>query len=287
MSYENSMNSVKVQNGQYRAKPEREGVEIRERVMDNMRLKTYSPQMMAKKVLLGTMFGDGCLVSSQYGTGNAYFVMNHSIDQTGYVLWLMQMLEPITGGFSVRMFKRNGNQEWSKRPKVNAWSLSNKYLGHIFDDFYKFDEENNRFIKVVRLNVLRRLTPESLAVWYMDDGCLSKTKSTIYIRLCTNGFSGEENELIAEYMSETWDIHFRLTRHNAGLVSWYLYTDTNSTKRFIELVKPYICPDMLYKIDPSQSVEHLDEFQGDDMIRTVLGNTELIRKYQPLIVMEQ
>lgn len=247
-----------------------------------MRLKEYSPQMMAKKVLLGTMFGDGCLVTSQYGTGNAYFVMNHGIDQIAYVLWMMQILEPITGGFSVRMFKRTGKGEWSKRPKINIWSLSNKYLGHIFDDFYKFNEDTGKFVKVVRLNVLRRLTPESLAVWFMDDGCLSVTKSTLYIRLATNGFSGDENEMICEYMSETWEVHFRITQHVSG--SWSLYADTQSSQRFIELIKPYICPDMLYKIDPSQSVEHLDEIQGDEMIRTVLGNTELIRKYQPLVI---
>ena len=154
-------------------------------------------------------------------------------------------------------------------------------MGHIHDDFYTLDtNDTGRFVKVVRLNVLRRLTPESLAVWFMDDGSLSVTKSTPYMRLATNGFTGEENELICEYMSETWEVHFRMTRHVSG--SWYLYADTKSTMRFIELITPYMCPSMLYKIDPSCSAEHLDQTQGDEMIRTVLKNTELVRKYQPL-----
>lgn len=250
-----------------------------------MRLKEYSPQMMAKKVLLGTMFGDGCLVSSKYGTGNTYFVMNHGIDQLAYVLWMIQILEPVTGPFAVRVFKRTGKGEWSKKPKISIWSLSNKYLGHIFDDFYRFDEQTKKYIKVVRLNVLRRLTPESLAAWFMDDGCLSMTKSTPYIRLATNGYSGEENELICQYMYDTWDISFKMTQHVSG--SWSLYADKESTLGFIELIEPHMCPDMVYKIGLSQSVEHLDNSQGDDMIRTVLENTELIRKYQPFAVSDK
>lgn len=247
-----------------------------------MRLKEYSPKMVAKKVLLGTVLGDGCLVASQYGTGNTYLVMNHGIDQIPYVLWKMQMLEPVTGPFSVRMFKRTGKGEWSTRPKINVWSLSNKYLGNIHDDFYMFDaEDTGRFKKVVRLNVLRRLTPESLAVWFMDDGCLSVTKSTLYIRLATNGFTMEENELVCKYMAEMWGIHFVTDQHVSG--SWSLRANTESSQKFCELIEPYMCPSMLYKIDSSCSAEHLDENQGDDMIRAVLKDTELVRKYQPLV----
>lgn len=248
-----------------------------------MRLVVSSPKMVAKKVLLGTMFGDGCLVSSKYGTGNAYFVMNHGIDQTEYVLWKMQMLEPVTGGFNVRMFQRTGKGEWSTKAKIHVWSLTNKYLGHIFDDYYNYNGDgcNWRFTKVVRLNVLRRLTPESLAVWFMDDGYLGKSKSTIYAKLATNGFTFEENVVISQYMNDVWGLGFKPTQHVSG--SWSQYADTESTKRFIELIQPHMCSSMMYKIDPSKSAEHLDEIQGDDMIRTVLENTELVRKYQPLI----
>lgn len=239
--------------------------------------------MVSKKVLLGTMFGDGCLVTSKYGTGNAYFAMNHGVDQIPYVLWKMQMLEPVTGAFSVRLFKRTGKGEWSQRSKINIWSLSNKYLGHIHNDYYNHDKDDYNWVtKVVRLNVLRRLTPESLAVWFMDDGCLSMSKSTLYLRLATNGFTLDENIMICEYMTDIWGIGFKPTQHVSG--SWSLYADTKSTHKFIELIQSHMCPSMLYKIDPSQSAEHLDDIQGDDMIRTVLGNTELIRKYQPLVI---
>lgn len=245
-----------------------------------MMLTSQSPIQVAKKVLLGTMLGDGCMVS--ISDLKAYFVVNHGIDQLPYLIWKMEILNPSVGTFAVNMYNRKGKKgEWSIRSKVSAWTLSSTYLRHIYNDFYF--NRNSVIKKEVHLNVLRRLTPESLAVWYMDDGSLGKSKygKEAYMTLATCAYTEQECEMIIQYMSDTWGVLYYITKHVSGLP--YLYADVKSTRRFFEIVTPYMCPTMLYKVDASLSAGRLSDEEGDDMIRTLQECKELVRDYQPIV----
>ena len=248
-----------------------------------MQLNTESPIRMAKKYLLGTVLGDGHL-QKQGNSGRAVLVFNHSAKQLEYVLWKMQMLQPVVGGFGIRLYRRpykyNG---WKTLTHVRAWTLGNKYLGHTFNDFY-FERDGRRY-KEIHLNVLRRLTPESLAMWYLDDGSVGRynddgNKSglvhTVSIAVC--GYTDEERESICKLLMDQWKLSFHQTTKKtirAGVV------DAN---KFLSIIRPYACPSMAYKFaekfDFSYSAESPSFTDANDMIRTVSKDAELIRNYQ-------
>ena len=243
-----------------------------------MQLKTESPVRMAKKFLLGAILGDGHL-QKQNDSGRALLVFNHSAKQLEYVLWKMQMLQPVTGGFAIRLYRRPFKYKgWKTLTHVRAWSLGNKYLGHVFNDFYF--ERNGKRSKEIHLNVLRRLTPESLAVWYLDDGSVGRYDSGFVhsVGLAVCGFTDEERERVCKYFLDEWKLNFHQTTKKT------IRADIQSARRFLEIIRPYAAPSMAYKFaekfETSQSVESLSLTDANDMIRTVSEDTELIRNYQ-------
>jgi len=243
-----------------------------------MQLKTESPIRMAKKFLLGTILGDGHL-QKQGDSGRALLVFNHSAKQLEYVLWKMQMLQPVVGGFGIRLYRRPFKYKgWKTLTHVRAWTLGNKYLGHVFNDFY-FQREGKRR-KEIHLNVLRRLTPESLAMWYLDDGSVGRYENGCVhsVGLAVCGFTDEERERICQYFMDEWKLSFKQTMKKT------IRADINSAHKFLEIIRPFSCPSMAYKFaekfESSQSAESLSIMDANDMIRAVSKDAELIRNYQ-------
>jgi recombination protein RecA len=251
-----------------------EGVEIRD---ESMQLNTRSPIRMGKKFLLGAILGDGHL--QKQGEDRAILVFNHSAKQLEYVLWKMQMLQPVVGGFAIRLYRRPFKYKgWKMLTHVRAWTLGQKYLGHIFNDFY-FEREGKRR-KEIHINVLRRLTPESLAVWYLDDGSIGRYSSGLVnsVELAVCGFTDEERECICQWLMDEWKCSFTQTMKKT------IRTDIQSAHTFLNIIRPYAAPSMTYKFaeqyDSSQSAESLSLRDANDMIRTASEDAELIRNYQ-------
>ncbi len=62
---------------------------------------------------------------------------------------------------------------------------------------------------------LKRLTPLSLAVWYMDDGGFTLRSKGVQQRteggsgrseICVEAFSGDSQERLRSYLADTWGI---------------------------------------------------------------------------------
>jgi LAGLIDADG DNA endonuclease family protein len=58
--------------------------------------------------------------------------------------------------------------------------------------WYKWDNENNKFIKIVPLNISEIFSEISLAYWIMDDGYFDSYGRTKTVLLCTESFTKEE-----------------------------------------------------------------------------------------------
>jgi recombination protein RecA len=82
------------------------------------------------------------------------------------------------------------------------------------------------------------LTPLSLAVWYMDDGCWTGKKCIISIE----SFKGESCNNIQEMFQKHYGIETVIG------VNGKLTIRKKSHKIFYELIAPYIIPSMEYKI---------------------------------------
>ncbi len=250
----------------------KEGVEIK---LEN------SPVKLARKILLGTMVGDSNLRKPHdtISLRKASLRMTHSSPQMEYLLWKGERLFPLVGTFRARIWiSSQGNT------KVTLSSLSLKYLGHIWKDFYL--EERGRLIKVLRSNVLNRMTPISIAVLYGDDGFpfftyTHRERILDGFEIATQGFSPGEVGLLIDMFERRIGVLFRDRRVilKDGSLRFAIRTRFNRDRdTFLELVKPYLwnikC--LRYKLDPhfkkfpSYSAESLEVILQDyDMIRSI------------------
>jgi len=222
-------------------------------------MKELSPKRFAKEVLLGTLLGDGHLRIKSYK--KARLVLTHSGKFINYLLWKVNKLSPLIGTFRGYFYKA------SRTPglRLVAVSRSYEYLKYLWDDFYIIKGESIplrkiRVRKILRPNVLNRLTPLSIAVWYMDDGGLRRRKRRSGgvkrggARISLRGYSSNEVSLVIEFFKLRYGIFFKpIEWKNTGTYS--ILANTESTSKFLKLVSPYIrgISDMEYKIDISKS----------------------------------
>lgn len=104
--------------------------------------------------------------------------------------------------------------------------------------------------KKVSQNWLQQLTPEGLAWWYMDDGSLTLTpQGSPQIQLHTEGYSANENQLIAEWLTEIgYPTNVRsYTRASKGKIYYYLAMGADTSRKWLSDLQQYAIPSMDYK----------------------------------------
>lgn len=94
-----------------------------------------------------------------------------------------------------------------------------------------------------------KLTPVSLALWYLDDGTIrhrnKDDRNRPAIQISTCGFSKEENEILIETLQNKFGVESNLRLEKNKY--WSIYITANGTEVFLELIKDYIPESMKYK----------------------------------------
>ena len=200
--------------------------------------------------IIGMLLGDGCIKLKthikQNGKKSVYaeFVMSHSIKQIRYLQWKASKIHSWMGGKPLKV-SENTHHLKSNNKTYKAYRVSrcHKYFKLLHRWAY-----TNFGKKYYTRKVLNMLTPEGIAYWYMDDGSFVAVKnnageiSSFAIRLHTY-CSLEETETIQEYFQKTWNINFKISKHNkTGLYT--LRTNTTEGNKFLNLVSEYKVPCM-------------------------------------------
>ncbi len=218
-----------------------------------------------RSLLLGMLLGDGCLKQKHHvqkdGTQSVYYeyVLAHSSKQKEYLEYKRNIFHSIMGG-------KLPNISYEQRTNSFRFSRCHK----LFRLFHKtlYSKNNKKYFSD---KVFRYLTPQAIAIWYMDDGGLSKSKwkdkiSSCEMRLYTY-FSEEEADRAIQYFKEKWDIKVK-KRHYMNRGQYNLIFNTTESKKFEQLIMDYIIPTMKYKL-PSQNITRaLDTLksESDDIV---------------------
>lgn len=210
-----------------------------------------------KSLLIGLLIGDGTI------SNNYVFKLSHSILQKEYLEWKIQLLNKYK-------IKNNGLKNYTSTCGFN------KGKGVIYSQL-----SINPTIKALRRSVyipkktitrklLNWLTPQEIAIWYMDDGCInvntSKQRSsiqhTIKIATCVDLDVAEE---IIKYFKEVWNIKFRTFKEGSGTFS-LASSNEEDCENFIKIIKPYILqvPSLLYKIRKDFTKEQFIALQNNE-----------------------
>ena len=179
---------------------------------------------LQRQMVVGSLLGDGTLLPT---TSGSCFRVHHGKHQRNYVDWKYKILE---------RYVRTA-------PNVCRNGYYFRTVTHPeFSQLRRLYYDRKR--KIVPIEELERdLTSFGLAVWFMDDGASDGKQ----VRINTQSFSIEENEMIVALLRAKFGLEVRL---NKDKDRYRLRLTAASMGRFRNLVSPHILPNMLYKLPP-------------------------------------
>ncbi len=180
-----------------------------------------------EQIIYGSALGDG---SCRLRRGKCSLRYLQGIKQKDYLLWKFKHLENIS------------NVVCEKPTKISFETKSYFELNTIWDSLYTGADKKRK----VTSEYLEKLTPLSIACWYMDDGTFSGTyekwghgKSQI----CNKTFCDADKELVVKFFFEKFGIVCSHGRNG------FLFSGENCRK-FQELIAEFVIPSLQYKIHP-------------------------------------
>lgn len=178
-----------------------------------------------QSALIGSLLGDSS-ISNKF-----IFNIGHGIKQEEYYKHKIQLFSP---NIKFLEYRREKVDKRTNNTYIALQAYSSRYediveLRHLF---YKDN------IKRVTTTILEKFNEISLAYLFMDDGNYEKYGAKI--ALCN--FSNESLQLFQEFLFNKWKIEASIHKNKS------LYIKANSRKIFINLIRPYIIPTMMYKI---------------------------------------
>jgi recombination protein RecA len=194
------------------------------------------------QLVLGALMGDGNLSPNRRDRNGVRFRMGHGAAQAAYLDWKVSLL---------------GNVPVSRRTDSR---------GAVFADFTPLPElgELQRAVymvpgkKVISEDYLKALTPLALAVWFMDDGSFTLRSKGLQARtasgsgrvqFCVEAMTEGSRERLVAYLSDNYGFDVSWRPSGAPQKAVLTFT-TESSKRFLELVAPYVHQSMDYKLLP-------------------------------------
>lgn len=183
--------------------------------------------------VIGMLLGDGCLnrfMLTSRGPKNrskkgplwnrTELTIEHKEASKEYLDWKIELIKAYLDDVKIYPAHKiindvrfNSYVACLKHRKNFHYMYKNFYVGgHLTD--------RNRVTgakKIVKQSILNRLSPLSIAIWYMDDGSLHTYKrgEYTYRTLClhTDGFTKDECIMISEYFNDKYNVKFNVN-HN-------------------------------------------------------------------------
>lgn len=189
--------------------------------------KTLQLSSFQRDFLIGTLLGDGCLITSRSGK-SARLQVRQSKKFKEYVLWKYSFFS---------QWVLTPPREDTHNDSFYFRTMSHPDLMQIKRMFYS---GSKRFVPGNITYLLKN--PFSLAVWVMDDGNGNKKRSCF--RLSSYGFGKEGNILLQECLLQNFSLPSVIYRDSKG---FYLYFPRENAHKLYEIIKPFLLPCMQYK----------------------------------------
>lgn len=202
--------------------------------MNSETIKNIKKQLKLTKkqreIIIGKLLGDGHLESQN--RGRTYRLkIEHPVKQKEYVEWLYKIFKDWT---------LTPPQLKQKEKGLNYWfqTVSHGSFRFYAQQFYKNGKK-----KIPKL-IHRWLTPQALAIWFMDDGSCKDKKRKVQL-INTQGFDWQDLHRLQLALERRYGIFTRLKKERGRSV---IYVQADSVDKFVNLIKPYIIPMMRYKL---------------------------------------
>ena len=218
------------------------------------------------QVLLGTLLGDSTLAKRNNKVSGS---CNHCVQQEDYAKHKHNLLKRLCT--DIRLINKYDAR--LKNPEYQQWYFYikvNKQLEYFYNKLYV----NSK--KEVPYELLSKIEPLGLAIWFMDDG--SRHKDGGYI-LCTNSYSEESLFNIQKVLKEKFNVDTSIFKSCNEI-----YVLKNSRDIFQNLIAPYIIKSMEYKLFKS-SLNSVKQGNSSNEDNPVLNPEEIQENAERLEVM--
>lgn len=195
----------------------------------------------SEQVVIGSILGDGSLSKIKSKTQTSYLMISQHFSKRPYLEWLRKEIGNRfeTGDIKPKLGYKKGQEQFYFNTR------SSKRLG----EFRKFFYPSGK--KIIPRNIKFLLShPISLAVWYMDDGCLDQRyKYHRNSTFATYSFSFNDCYLLKQVIKDNFGLSVSVNKNTMrGKLYPRLYVLSESMNKFIKLIKPYIHPVYKYKL---------------------------------------
>ncbi len=196
-----------------------------------------------KSIIVGKILGDGHLETQTKGKSYRLKV-EHSISQKEYVDWTFQMLKD--------WVKTSPKTKLKMRQGIKG---INYYFQTVSTSSFRFFGQSfyPKGVKQVPIIIGKLLTPLSLAIWFMDDGSI-KSRHHRALILNTQAFNELSLKRLQKVLDEKFGVCTILRRQKEGK---QIYVLAKSVDKFVEIIKPYLLPEMYYKLGKNLELTQL------------------------------
>ena len=198
----------------------------------------------------GLMLGDGSIHIPS--TKNARFSIGQRYDKIGWLNWIKNIFDKYNIEYvmynneSRKFISPTNNKEYKNKPSI---TLSTKLYGLFTKEYNRWYDNGE---KIIPDDV--RLSPISLAQWYMGDGDLycDKRKWIRYtVEISTLQFTKDELKELVDKIDDLYKIKFNINRFykNRENRGYRLRTGKkHQVYKFCKLIEPHIVDCFKYKI---------------------------------------
>lgn len=205
--------------------------------MNTLALREYKSSLSLterqKQILDGLLLGDGHL-ERQTGALSARLKIEHSIGQAAYVAWKYSEWRDWVR--TPPRARQRHNRLGSVSTNVGFTTLSHAELEGFRRRYYRDGR------KAVPGDL--RLTPLTLAVWFMDDGS-RKSSQCKGLYLNTQSFTAAEVDLLRSVILRDVGVETRVRKQSDGL---QIYIPSPSVAEFTAFIVADMLPSMMYKL---------------------------------------
>lgn len=141
---------------------------------------------------------------------------------------------------------REISEEGKFRQRSSVWFRTYRHYSFKFyyDIFYCTSNSEKK--KIVPKLIHRFLTPRALAYWFMDDGTFHEDKyGNRQYYFSTQGFATHEQVRLVSALKNKFSLEFNIHKDKK---KYRLYLKSEFREKFLEIIKPYILPSMIYKL---------------------------------------
>ena len=189
-------------------------------------------------ILFGSLLGDCYAEYRNKGNGTRFCFYQENTHDT-YLIWLHCLISelgycnPKTPEIHTRLGDKG---KVRKIIRFKTWTYFS--FNWIHDLWYK------NGVKVVPYNIGEFLTPLSLALWIMDDGC----KISSGLKFCTNSFNYLDCLLLVKTLFDNFNLKSSV-QSTGKLNQFQIYIWKESMPTLREIILPYVHPYMKYKLN--------------------------------------